>query len=147
MLPMLLPAIGYNSEPEPSSAAITADDPPACFTIDRSRSEWLGAPTAVHNPPGEPSDPLLPTAFALDQNTPNPFNPETAIAFAVKEKCRVVLKIYDVRGRRVMTLVDKDYAPGFHQATFDATHLPSGTYLYRIQMKDFVAVKKMVLLE
>ena len=126
---------------------LPTDDPPPCFTIDRSRPEWLGAPTVVETPPHEQSDTHLPQAFELYQNHPNPFNPETAIRFAVKEKCRVVLKIYDILGRQVMTLVDGDYAPGYHQAVFTARALPSGTYFYRIKMKNFHDVKKMVVLE
>lgn len=129
------------------TSAPKLDDPPPCFTVDRSRPEWLGTSTAVTDPPVESVDSQLPTEFALEQNIPNPFNPSTTIAFAVKEKCRVTLKVYDIMGREVLSLVDQDYAPGFHQVVLDANRLPSGTYLYRIRMKDFHAVKKMVLLE
>jgi len=89
----------------------------------------------------------MPTHFGLGQNHPNPFNPETTISFSVKEPCHVVLKVYDIRGREIMTLVDELRAPGFYRVTFDARNLPTGLYIYAIQMKDFYDVKKMLLLE
>ena len=85
--------------------------------------------------------------FALAQNYPNPFNPVTAIEFSVKEPCHVTLKVYDILGREVITLADADYATGVFKVHFDAHELPTGIYFYRVKMKDFVAVKKMVLLE
>ncbi|NIA30416.1 MAG: T9SS type A sorting domain-containing protein [Actinobacteria bacterium] len=89
----------------------------------------------------------VPARFYLGQNYPNPFNPTTTIEFSVKEKCRVLLKVFDVRGREVTTLVDAVRAPGTFKIDFDAHALPSGMYFYRIKMKDYEAVKKMILLE
>jgi hypothetical protein len=85
--------------------------------------------------------------FSLAQNYPNPFNPKTTIRFAVKEKCRVVLKIYDILGRESATLIDQVRESGYHQVTFNAAGLPSGVYFYRIQMNGFTDVKKMLLME
>ena len=93
------------------------------------------------------TDGIQPEAFQLSQNYPNPFNPETSIRFSVKESCQVLLRVYDILGRDVMTLVDKQHQPGFYQVTFDARNLPTGLYFYRIEMKDFNEVKKMLLLE
>lgn len=76
----------------------------------------------------------VPVSFNLEQNYPNPFNASTTIAFSVKESCRVLLELYDVLGRKVATLVD-------------ASTLATGVYFDRIQMEDFSAVKKMILLE
>jgi hypothetical protein len=95
----------------------------------------------------EQDKPKLPTEFALGQNYPNPFNPETTIEFSVKEKCFVKLKIFDITGREVSTLVNVDFEAGFYRVTFDARNFASGVYVYRIQMKDFMDVKKMLLLE
>ena len=89
----------------------------------------------------------LPKEFALGQNYPNPFNPVTAIEYAVKKACHVVLKVFDIRGREVMTLVDSDHQAGIYKVNFDASHLATGLYFYQIKMKDFVAVRKMVVLE
>ena len=94
---------------------------------------------------GEDADFNLPTKYALSQNYPNPFNPSTAIRFTVKEKCHVKLKVYDVFGREVATLVDEVYTPGQYQTLFDPQELAAGVYVYRIQAGDFQAERKMVL--
>ena len=90
---------------------------------------------------------LEPLQYKLCQNYPNPFNPQTTIEFDVKEKCHVVLKIFDIQGREVMTLVDEQREAGLYQTTFQKGNLASGTYFYQIRMKDFVKVRKMMLLE
>ena len=89
----------------------------------------------------------VPTAFALGDNYPNPFNPETTIPFDVKEPTRIVLEIYDLLGKRIATLVDRSFNAGRYYVPFEAKDLPSGLYLYRIQMGDFSAVSKMMLLK
>lgn len=89
---------------------------------------------------------VLPSEFALLQNYPNPFNPETTIRFDVRESARVVLKVYDMMGREVLTLVDAEYEQGRYGIAFDASRLSSGLYFYRIQMGGFCDTKKMVLL-
>ncbi len=89
----------------------------------------------------------VPKRFYLMQNYPNPFNPETQICFGVKEPCRVVLKIYNILGQVVGTLIDKRYEPGQYKISFNAAGLASGIYFYKIKMKGFSAVKKMIVLE
>ena len=89
----------------------------------------------------------LPTDFSLEQNYPNPFNTATTIEYAVKEPGHVLLKVFNVTGREVATLVDSDQQAGYYKVHFDASHFASGLYFYRIRMKDFVAVKKMLMLE
>ena len=89
----------------------------------------------------------MPKEFTLSQNYPNPFNPETIIEYSVKEACHVRLEIYNVVGRNVLTLVNSFQQPGVYRASFDAAGLSTGVYFYRIRMNDFVAVKKMVLLQ
>jgi hypothetical protein len=65
----------------------------------------------------------------------------------VKKPCRVILKVYDLLGREVAKIVDEQYQLGVYEVAFNATGLSSGLYFYRIQMGDFQAVKKMVVLE
>lgn len=89
----------------------------------------------------------IPKEFKLLQNYPNPFNPITTIAFDVKEPCRVVLKIYNLMGREMATLVDSHHQPGQYKVTFQSVGFASGVYLYSIRMGDFTAVRKMVLME
>jgi hypothetical protein len=88
-----------------------------------------------------------PIEFVLFQNYPNPFNPETTIEFSVKEKCFVQLDVFDIIGRKVTNLISSDFDTGYYRVTFDAKNLASGVYIFQIKMKDFVDVKKMILLE
>ena len=83
--------------------------------------------------------------YALFQNYPNPFNPQTNIEFAVKEACRVTLKIYDIQGHLISTLVDQDMSIGNYKVNFNADNLASGIYFYSIRMGNYIATKKMIL--
>ncbi|MGC9092080.1 MAG: T9SS type A sorting domain-containing protein [Bacteroidota bacterium] len=86
----------------------------------------------------------IPGSFALEQNYPNPFNPSTTISFDVPKQSHLRLAIYDVLGREVKTLVDEEKNPGRYSVTFDASNLPSGVYLYRLEAGSFSEVRKMV---
>ena len=74
--------------------------------------------------------------FQLHQNYPNPFNPSTHISFDVQRNCHVTLKVYDVMGRRVSTLVNQQMEKGHHTVQFNGEGLSSGIYHYRIEMGD-----------
>jgi mannan endo-1,4-beta-mannosidase len=89
---------------------------------------------------------LRPAVFVLEQNYPNPFNPTTAIGFQLKADSYVTLKVYDVLGREVRTLVNENLKLGSHETTFDGTGLASGVYFYRLVSGSFVDTKKLVLL-
>ena len=89
----------------------------------------------------------VPEQFALAGNYPNPFNPSTEIAFSLPEAAMVRLVVYDVLGRAVAHLVDGTLAAGRHTVRFEASHLPSGTYLYRIEAGAFTQTRRMVLLK
>ncbi|MBD3386366.1 T9SS type A sorting domain-containing protein [candidate division KSB1 bacterium] len=84
-------------------------------------------------------------SFNLCQNFPNPFNPFTTIEFTVKEQCQVSLDVYNVRGRKIATLVDESMSAGQYAVEFDAMNLPSGLYFCKIQMGEYSDIKKMVL--
>jgi len=86
---------------------------------------------------------LQPNKFLLAQNFPNPFNPITTIQYQIPKTSHVVLKIYDILGREVITLVDQQQQPGNKTITWDANSLASGIYFYRLIAGEFVAVKKM----
>jgi len=81
----------------------------------------------------------------LNESRPNPFNPETTIAFELARAQRVTLKVYDLAGREITTLVDADLTAGPYRQTFRADGLASGTYLCRLQAGDFTATKKLLL--
>ena len=90
---------------------------------------------------------VLPAAYALQQNYPNPFNPATVIRFSVAAKQAVSLQIFDITGRLVATPINESLAPGEHEVTWQAGHLPSGTYFMQMKSGDFVKTRKMVLLK
>ena len=87
-----------------------------------------------------------PREFALEQNYPNPFNPTTNFRFGLPQSALVMLKVYDVLGKEVTTLVNEPFKPGSYQLTWDATGLPSGVYFYRLQAGSFSETKKLILL-
>lgn len=86
------------------------------------------------------------TNFELDQNYPNPFNPSTKINFSIPSNNYVSLKIFDMIGREIETLIHKEKSQGNYEIEFNAPNLSSGVYFYRIQAGDFVETKKMLLL-
>ena len=91
---------------------------------------------------------ILPKEFALMQNYPNPFNPSTTIPYTLKSSSNVRLSVYDLLGREVAVLVDNERkAAGTYEISFQASYLPSGIYLYRIQTERFVNTKIMVLIK
>jgi acid phosphatase len=88
-----------------------------------------------------------PAHFELNQNYPNPFNPSTTISYSVPNASQVVIKIYNVIGKEVSTLVNESKPAGNYQVKLDAKDLPSGIYFYKIQAGNFSDVKKMILLK
>lgn len=95
-----------------------------------------------------PETNVIPKNVALLQNYPNPFNPSTKIQYVVSSMSYVVLKVYDVLGREVKTLVNEEQSAGSYSVTFDGSNLPSGTYFYRLQTDNgFAETKKMVLVK
>ena len=90
---------------------------------------------------------LIPKEYNLYQNFPNPFNPSTKIKYDIPVNGLVTLKVYDVLGSEVATLVNEEKTVGRYEVNFDAAALASGVYIYRLSVNDFVNVKKMVLLK
>ncbi|MBK7105997.1 MAG: T9SS type A sorting domain-containing protein [Ignavibacteriae bacterium] len=89
---------------------------------------------------------IQPNDFALYQNYPNPFNPITTIKYSVSVKSYIRLSVYDILGREVSTLVNESKHAGNYEIEFDASHLASGIYFYRLQADPFIETKKMILL-
>ncbi len=88
----------------------------------------------------------LPGAFSLRQNYPNPFNPATTITYQLANRTHVTLKIFDLLGREIITLVDEIQEPGYKSVRWDTEKVPSGIYFYRIIAGSFTETKKMTLL-
>ena len=95
----------------------------------------------------EEDDPHLPTRFALHGNYPNPFNPATTFAFDLPEAVDVELTVFDGIGRSVATVVSGRHAAGTFRYVWDAGHLPSGVYFYRLNAGAYTEVKKLILLK
>ena len=118
-------------------------------SIQQSRTKWGLVPTDVDD-----NEPTLPDEFSLSQNYPNPFNPSTAIQYTIpagdalsSAEALVTLIIYDILGRQIATLVNKEQSPGTYNVTFDASYLPSGIYFYQLQAGSFTQTRKMILLK
>jgi len=94
-----------------------------------------------------------PTVFALDQNFPNPFNPSTKIQYQLPVETRVSLKVYDMLGREVATLVNEDRPAGYHEVRWIASNTASGVYFYRMEAQPlngghrFQSVKRLMVLK
>jgi hypothetical protein len=88
-----------------------------------------------------------PTSYALAQNYPNPFNPSTTIRFAIPQTEHVTLKVYDLLGREVATLVNEARTAGSYEAFFDASNLASGVYMYKLSAGAYSASRKLIVVK
>jgi len=117
-----------------TGGAAQANRPNTCFTmIPATGTGNLGLTT--------------PTKYSLNQNYPNPFNPVTRINFAIPKQGLVNLKVYDVLGREVITLVNEVKAPGTYSVDFNGTELSSGVYFYKLESNGFSDIKRMMLIK
>jgi len=89
----------------------------------------------------------VPTEFSLSQNFPNPFNPSTKIKYSVPQSSNVVIKVFDVLGNEIETLVNEEKTSGTYEVTWYAEQLPSGVYFYQLQAGEYIKTKKMLLLK
>ena len=121
-----------NGESNPSLTNIEKDN----ITLDKANYKIVGFTGST-----------LPEEYALSQNYPNPFNPSTTIKYQLPTSSNVTIKIYDILGREVTTLVDEFKTEGRYEVNFIASSLESGVYLYRLEAKDFIDVKKLILLK
>jgi photosystem II stability/assembly factor-like uncharacterized protein len=89
----------------------------------------------------------IPSAYSLSQNYPNPFNPATVIRFSLSALGNTSLKVFDIMGREVQTLVNERLKAGTYETTFDGSKLPSGTYFYKLTSGDFAQTKRLTLIK
>ena len=89
----------------------------------------------------------IPLEFRLEQNYPNPFNPSTTIAYSIPKQSRVTIKVYDLLGREVVTLINEEKPAGNFSVKFDGSDLSSGVYFYKMQSDSFSESKKLLLLK
>lgn len=111
-------------------------------SVAAAREKYLSLPTDL-----EEETANQPVVFALAQNYPNPFNPATNIKYSVPETGFVTLKIYDVMGREISTLVNKQMNTGNYEVTFNASSLSSGVYIYSLKAGNKIISKKMMMIK
>ena len=116
--------------------------PEATYGIDDVRLEMIKDTIVSVN-----KTDVLPVTYSLSQNYPNPFNPSTKIHYSIPREGNVTLKIYNIIGQEVASLVNEYQKPGNYEVNFNASLLASGMYIYRIQSGSFTDVKKMILLK
>ena len=90
---------------------------------------------------------IIPNEYSLTQNYPNPFNPSTTLKYEIPKESYITLKVYDILGREVATLVNEQQKAGYYEVEWDAVNNSSGIYFYRIQAGEFVGTKKMMLVK
>ncbi|MBI3195789.1 MAG: T9SS type A sorting domain-containing protein, partial [Ignavibacteriae bacterium] len=101
-----------------------------------------GGPLGIEN-----TDASLPATFALHQNYPNPFNPSTVISYQLSVKSDVTLKVYNLIGVEVATLVDGVQDAGYKSVSWDASNVTSGVYFYRLQSSSFIETRSLILMK
>lgn len=117
------------------------------FKVEISSANWTYWVDSTQVVVGVEDEPTLPTEFALEQNYPNPFNPSTSIQYAISSRQFVSLKVYDILGNEIETLVNEIKPAGTYEVTWHAANLPSGVYFYQLKAGSFVETRKMLLLK
>jgi hypothetical protein len=113
----------------------------------RTRSIWDDGVITVESATYVTDDKLSLNFFELKQNYPNPFNPTTKISWQSPVSSWQTIKVYDVLGNEVATLMDEYKQAGSYEIEFNADNLTSGVYFYRIQSGEFIAIKKLLLIK
>lgn len=125
-------------------AVITTDfdgDTRNAITPDIGADEFEGIAVGVED------EETFPTEFALEQNYPNPFNPNTTYRYSIPQISKVVIKVFDILGNEIATLMDEEKPSGAYEVTWYAEQLPSGVYFYQLKAGEYTSVKKMLLLK
>ena len=112
------------------------------YKLEPRKDDDFGVITSVYRDPE-----VVPTSFELSQNYPNPFNPTTNIRYMLPKSGNITLKVFNMLGQEVMTLVDGQQNAGSYVVVFDASRLSSGVYLYQMKSDTYSTVKKMMLLK
>ena len=129
------------------------------IAVDKQRNKWVSATNdwynmgvSVFNENGVVitsviNGDYLPSLYSLEQNYPNPFNPFTKISFTIPKYSHVTLKVFDVLGKEISTLVDKGYIAGKFEVEFNGNNLSSGIYFYTLSADDYKETKKLLLIK
>ena len=155
-------SISFNKESESIELINANKESDVLFTFDISRNVQVNKKDTVEFMISDLNGMMImkqfifnytgPKEYSLEQNYPNPFNPGTTIRYEIpgqarNDNMRITLKVYDVLGRDVATLVNEEQPAGFYEVKFDAAALASGMYIYRLTAGRFSSVKKMLLVK
>ena len=127
-----------SSLPDPDDQFNLFDDPPVQDEISSASFDVTTAANARE---------LDGTRFELGRNYPNPFNPTTLVPFSLAEAAHVSLRVYDLLGREVSVLVEGPLSAGVHEVVFEASHLPTGVYLIRMEAAGMVQIQRVTLMK
>lgn len=123
----------------------TVDMQRSFIFVTKGRYERLSQ--KLNKPSSQEEEVILPSETKLYSNYPNPFNPSTMISYSLRDEGMVSIKVYDILGSEVATLVNETKAAGTYEVEFNASQLPSGVYIYRMQAGSYMASKKMLLVK
>jgi hypothetical protein len=137
--PSAIGGILKNMLEAPEQHVFSASGNPVRFAIVKTGANAVSAVEQIASE--------LPTSYELEQNFPNPFNPTTQIRFALPQAGTVTLVVYNLLGQEIADVVNEVKAAGVYSVQFDAKNLASGTYLYRMQVNGFTAVRKFTVLK
>jgi hypothetical protein len=131
--------------------ALTANDTYLlAANIDTYPSQWAGVwrrPLSEMITDVDENNSHLPQDYNLSQNYPNPFNPSTKIKYSIPQLSQVQIKVFDLLGNEIETLINKEKPAGTYEITWGAENLASGVYIYQLRAGDFVQTNKMLLLK
>jgi len=132
-----------------SAELLTADNLDEIFNVKRTIQKIYNNDYQIDSTYTSVVDKHLsvPSNYLLYQNYPNPFNPTTVVKYQIPELNFLTIKIFDVLGSEVATLVNEEKPIGNYEVEFDATNLPSRTYFYKLHAGSFIETKKMVLMK
>ena len=134
------------------SNGVELQDPTGAWRIGQTSPGVLNNVTNPGDRNSKPTSTItddikMPTTYSLAQNYPNPFNPTTTISFTMPVSGNVLLEVFDVTGKNVVTIVDSRISAGEHSVELNATGLSSGIYFYRIRANEFIASRKFILMK
>ncbi len=151
------PALNFENETDTISIIEATQEKEATFRFEVKRNAPVNTKDSIEFSIGDVNGIMMmktfvlnflaPSEFRLEQNFPNPFNPATTIQYQLPSTSNVSLKIYDVLGNEVVTLVNEKQDAGYKEIKFNANRYASGMYIYRLTAEKYVSIKKMLLLK
>jgi len=150
-------ALSFDKETETIETIEAKAEAEASFTFDVERTASINKKDTIEFMIFDASGIMMtkqfifsytgPKEFKLEQNYPNPFNPTTTIQYQLPQDARVTLKVYDILGSEVTTLVNEEQEAGYKEVQFNGNGIASGMYVYRLQAGEYVSIKKMMFLK